>query len=986
MAEVASAGTLIAAVLETAGYVSQSHILKDFADLFSSAGALSFAVSCIGGLFSIAIFGSYRAARYLVLGPAMLWFLLGPTTSSEGVVWKLGNGPARGVSRNAAATAALDASLVRGGAAASSSDAAKTVCETLKEAGYHCDIRGGKTDIRVSSFFAWFTRVINQGVDGVVSMILHYKDDENLTFISRTRALEILINSQPTDPALTRIVSAGINACHEGLQVSYTLAGWELSQDKMNQLRDEIREAHRAGEKARVDALKEQLDWIKTERARLMAEKRPLGRRRLNLNRESVEFISRAQKKPGKVRSIMEVRYGGRDALDIPNVVMTCDEFWEVKKAAILEHAKVIYDREIRSLAGSEDNDEFDKGTAAEREQILCNQLRKKFQKGQHEPDELLVDGELVNEKRCDITHTVAVYLLRSSILRSLQSQEIQKQEQRMNFTPGVEKGTILLTDQLGKPTGDRIKADADAQIHLLDDGKYYVIADDGEYHPFIKFTEGVDGQRDIGWSRHQAYQTRGLRQKIFSWALNLPYIQGLLLYLISVAYPFVALIVVIPGRAQAFLAVPMAWLWVKSWDIGFATVMILDQVLWNMFPPQQLPEDITDISMPDALQAAFQADPTYNIHAYYLFISITLLAVPNITAYATLKAQRSVLSSFTAGPREHAKAAGELAEGSYGMQRMNKDLQKMRAMGGAAKLSTGAAGGGMLWNNGGLTQPAKNAATMAAVAGLGNTMGRYLNKGLPMKKVKEPKDSATQGNQQAQRGYSNRQRRNGDATSKDPKKVINFGKILKNGADDLVMKGGSTFVDMLEPEVQFLAQHRATFDQQFGRWGRYQMMMDASHAAMDASGGFEINNDKMGEKRWQAATSLFTKRVEVVSKVLDSAIQAQSNRILKKTRNRPGRWNEATVGAYALLGDRLAADSQEFLLGLPGGHMISSVVSDKDRRNPASDKLENLVSGTAKEVLDTLENGVGGPDWLPDPIEKGLGGKLLGDFSVTTR
>ena len=99
MADVHTAGTFIAAAMEQAGYIAQSRFLVDFRDFFREAGALVYILGAIGGIVSVVVFGSFRAARYLVLGPALYWFLVGPTSPSEGVIWKIGGGEARGMNQ-----------------------------------------------------------------------------------------------------------------------------------------------------------------------------------------------------------------------------------------------------------------------------------------------------------------------------------------------------------------------------------------------------------------------------------------------------------------------------------------------------------------------------------------------------------------------------------------------------------------------------------------------------------------------------------------------------------------------------------------------------------------------------------------------------------------------------------------------------------------------------------------------------------------------
>ena len=71
-----------------------------------------------------------------------------------------------------------------------------------------------------------------------------------------------------------------------------------------------------------------------------------------------------------------------------------------------------------------------------------------------------------------------------------------------------------------------------------------------------------------------------------YSFAMIIPYLQGLLLYGLSIAFPFFALMLIVPGKAGAFITWMTLWAWVKSWDVGWALVAVIDDMLWNMKKP----------------------------------------------------------------------------------------------------------------------------------------------------------------------------------------------------------------------------------------------------------------------------------------------------------------------------------------------------------------------------------------------------------------
>ena len=76
---VGMAGQFIAAVLQTAGLYGQSQILHNFAPVFSAVGSMVYIWCILGAIFSVALFGNYRQASYLLMGPALLWWMLSTT-------------------------------------------------------------------------------------------------------------------------------------------------------------------------------------------------------------------------------------------------------------------------------------------------------------------------------------------------------------------------------------------------------------------------------------------------------------------------------------------------------------------------------------------------------------------------------------------------------------------------------------------------------------------------------------------------------------------------------------------------------------------------------------------------------------------------------------------------------------------------------------------------------------------------------------------
>lgn len=128
----------------------------------------------------------------------------------------------------------------------------------------------------------------------------------------------------------------------------------------------------------------------------------------------------------------------------------------------------------------------------------------------------------------------------------------------------------------------------------------------------------------------------------------TIPYIQGLLLYLLSIGFPFFAMLLVIPGRAMSFLGWCSLWAWVKSWDVGFAIVHVARDLLWDVFKDKV---DMFDSGLkweePGSVYAFIaKNDPFANQNTYHELVSFLTISVPFLTAHLFLGAN-SMFSMF---------------------------------------------------------------------------------------------------------------------------------------------------------------------------------------------------------------------------------------------------------------------------------------------------------------------------------------------------
>ncbi len=151
-------------------------------------------------------------------------------------------------------------------------------------------------------------------------------------------------------------------------------------------------------------------------------------------------------------------------------------------------------------------------------------------------------------------------------------------------------------------------------------------------------------GERDL--SALERTRTQFLEWKersgVFAVASTLPYYQGIGLYILSVAFPFFAVLLVIPGRHSGFLMWFFLWLWLKSWEIGFTVVMLLSDLLFQLF---NYGRDLNSVDLQEGWKsdlathmfALRELDPSFQLTTVYGITGACLSAVPIISSYLIL-------------------------------------------------------------------------------------------------------------------------------------------------------------------------------------------------------------------------------------------------------------------------------------------------------------------------------------------------------------
>jgi hypothetical protein len=92
-----------------------------------------------------------------------------------------------------------------------------------------------------------------------------------------------------------------------------------------------------------------------------------------------------------------------------------------------------------------------------------------------------------------------------------------------------------------------------------------------------------ADQTRQYSQTHVATVSARSKHGELYNWALMMPHVQGILLYILIVGYPFAAMAMIIPGYWKAFFTWVTFFAWVKMWDVGFAIVQVLERSVWAM-------------------------------------------------------------------------------------------------------------------------------------------------------------------------------------------------------------------------------------------------------------------------------------------------------------------------------------------------------------------------------------------------------------------
>lgn len=162
-------------------------------------------------------------------------------------------------------------------------------------------------------------------------------------------------------------------------------------------------------------------------------------------------------------------------------------------------------------------------------------------------------------------------------------------------------------------------------------------------------FIEGLAERQEVrditveGESRNSAVERARLaarewseKARLAAALTNIPFYQGLALYFLGVFFPFFALLLLIPGKHAGFILWFILWLWIKSWDVALAMIMLVDDILFSLLAvgrQRGQQEEPLPLALDAAIRSLREIDPSFQLATYYSLISVAVVAIPVITA-----------------------------------------------------------------------------------------------------------------------------------------------------------------------------------------------------------------------------------------------------------------------------------------------------------------------------------------------------------------
>ncbi len=627
---VASGATLVSSTLESVGFFYQAYLLEVFREPFqSSIGMLFYVVGIIMGLGIYVLSGRYKFGFWALVGPALFFACVLNRSEVGPADWRFGG---RVVVKDATKHGVCE------------SLESQTILKKMSDYDFsNCYSESpDPPKAKVSSVFAWYEQLLSYSIQQVTYLFVQGRQRAVDQVIARAELVAIAKTSKILDVGLEELFqNAFMHECREAVE----FAEKAHAQDRTDSERMEakIRLDQILGSKV-VELDGRALDYV----ARLSVDYPSLFEEMVNIaetgkdvnalhslldQKENVSNRVTDDLSPKEVRErVSKFKNNGK------NRVYTCSQIWGLSYLGIHDSAR----HAVRSL------EEKAMHLRISPRAFLCD-LKKLT---------VPYDTDADTDENCKNLHgdvyfseenpkpplllygVIAKYIMRNSILDpDLTSSIYQRISRSVNTFSRVKSPNTFSA--------------AEAERIIQDLGVY-------EYKPKL--------------------------QKI---AQSMPYYQGLVLFYLCIAFPFFALMLLLPKKHVVFIRWFQLWAWVKLWDVGFAFVMYADQILFNLFSTAELPFDASDAAKPasqldpDLVQVLYslrELDPSFRMGNYYFIVSTLFIAVPPVLGKIILGAFGSGASLISGAIENYASYTSKghaLAQGERRMMQNNYRAQQ---------------------------------------------------------------------------------------------------------------------------------------------------------------------------------------------------------------------------------------------------------------------------------------------------------------------
>lgn len=556
----ASAGTLIAAVLESAGYKALAIVLEDLNTTFAALGSLILITVMAIGIYQLAVGDKLKHAAWLLIGPPTFYFLINSQVQAKGATWQFGT-----------------------------YDGSEQVEVVLGD--------GTQSASTVPWLFHRYNVLLSSVIQELVKVITSYDESDQQRFMARPHLSDYIANAKVGSPELASMIQFSLASCGSGLEKAAGLIGATRQKNGVVELVDAT-----SSQRTNLSLAQQSLDsksitvgvgaWrdgFESTMNRAVTDKQDTARwQQLKPYHACLDqYVFAAGSSPAEVFS--------------SSSVVSCNMLWCTTAVAAQYEAETILQRAKDATIPPDASEQL--------VTQIVNDVRRK----------LLSDAENTNvslpESLAQIQYVVGGMLIRDFL----------QTKDHSNFMGSLaERWRYRTVD-----TENRSRFSRESQINLATEYKMEQLSDRERIQMYV-FTQ------------------------------LLPYMQGIVLYVLAISYPFCALFVLIPDKATNFLIWFAAWTWAKSWDLGWAVVMVIENLLWEFMPlntPHELADNYDVITM---LDQAYTSNHSNSLATYYVIVSMLLSAVPLLTAKVLLGSHAAMGQHLVNGLQKVTNSMGE--------------------------------------------------------------------------------------------------------------------------------------------------------------------------------------------------------------------------------------------------------------------------------------------------------------------------------------